>query len=90
MYQHDLGKLLNQLREELGAAGTLSHEARASLRQLADDIDAALQRAGEGQELLHTEHRHRLAEYISHFEAEHPGLVASLRAVMHSLSGAGI
>lgn len=90
MYQHDLGKLLNQLREELGSAGTLSHEARAALRQLADDIDTALQKSGADRELLHEDHRNRLAEYIGHFEAEHPGVAASMRAIMHSLSGAGI
>jgi ElaB/YqjD/DUF883 family membrane-anchored ribosome-binding protein len=90
MYQEDLPRLLDRLREELGASGTLSHESRNALRSLADEIDHTLQAAGEQRGIQHTEHRHRLEELVTHFEADHPGIAATMREVMHSLGKIGI
>lgn len=94
MYQDNLRQLLERLREEIGVAGTLTHESRQRLRELADEIGTALQQAGEqpGAQhgIHHVEHKQRLANLVAQFEADHPGLAATMREVMHSLGQVGL
>jgi hypothetical protein len=90
MYQDNLRQLLERLREDIGDAGTLTHESRQLLRELADEIDAALQGTGEPHGVHHVEHKQRLANLVARFEADHPGLAATMREVMHSLGQVGL
>jgi Sec-independent protein translocase protein TatA len=90
MYQEDLKRLLERLREEVGDAGTLTHESRQLMRELADEIDTALQQSGERHGIHHVEHNRRLANLVAQFEADHPGLAATMREVMHTLGQVGL
>jgi DNA-binding SARP family transcriptional activator len=91
MYQEDeLRKLLSRLRETLAGARLLSPNARRALGDMADDIDKTLQRPSEQREPQHTEHRHRLAELASHFEADHPDIAGAMRQIMDVLGKSGI
>jgi ElaB/YqjD/DUF883 family membrane-anchored ribosome-binding protein len=90
MYQNNLQPLLDRLREQIGDAGTLTHESRQLLRELADEIDEALQASGERHGVHHVEHKQRLANLVAQFEADHPGLAMTMREVMHSLGQVGL
>ena len=83
-------RLLDRLREDIGDAPTLTHAMRQMLRELADDIDNALKASGEARGVVHVEHRKRLAEMVTRFEADHPGLAESMRDIMHSLGQMGL
>jgi hypothetical protein len=90
MNQNDLQPLLERLRGEVTKAGTLTPESRQLLRQLADEIDTALQTGGAAPGAHPAEHKQRLANLLAHFEADHPGLAATLREVTHALGQVGL
>ena len=90
MNQTDLRPLLERLRGEVARAGTLTPESRQSLRRLADEIDSALQTPDSATGTAPAEHKQRLANLVAHFEADHPGLAATLREVTHALGQVGL
>ena len=90
MFQSNLRPLLERLREEVGNAGSLTHESRQLLRERADEIEVALQTPARPEGVQHVEHNQRLASLVAQFEADHPGLAATMREVMLTLGQVGI
>ena len=84
--QTDIKDLLRRVHEELGRGGTLDAETRGLLEAVAAD----LRRTGSTPAVATTASAHRLEELAVQFEAEHPGLSATLREIADVLGKAGV
>jgi len=88
MTDNNLGKLLEQLHNELDNTEAVDEKGRELLRTLNADIQELLERS-EGKQsddsLLE-----RWQDAIDHFEATHPELTSALSHLMTALNNAGI
>lgn len=83
-----LTQLLEHLRRELSAAGTVDDRGRDLLRALTADIEALLERSEtheKDEPLLE-----RLQESIDHFEDKYPSLTNAISSLLTFLNNAGI
>jgi hypothetical protein len=88
MTEKNLSQLLEQVRDELSAAGDVDEKGRELLRALDADIQKILESAEpDGSNDFSLE---RLRETIAHFEVTHPALTTALSSVMNALNNAGI
>ena len=86
MKNTELKPALAALHTELARSPDVDDETRALLRQLADDIDRALDADGDHPaDALSTLESRALA-----FEARHPALTEAIEAVARLLRGAGV
>lgn len=85
MADKTLRDLLEQLRIELGKAGSLDEKGRELLRTLDADIQKILGGPSSPQPV-----QERLQEAIDHFEVDHPAITAALSQILNTLSNAGI
>lgn len=83
--QDELHRLLRQLHDELGRAGSVDDESRELLELVADDI-GALSTSREAA----SEHAPALKRLAVRFESDHPALAATARQVADLLAKAGI
>ena len=88
MNDKKLGRLLEQLHEELGKAEAVDEKGRELLHHLSMDIQKLLERT-EGASADETMLQ-RLQDAIDHFEVTHPALTSALSHMMTILSNAGI
>lgn len=87
MTESSVRDLLQQLHATLESRKTLSEADRELLKHLAADIQAALDRAGEGQQPTLAD---RLQEAVTRFEVTHPDLTATMARAAKTLGDMGI
>jgi len=87
-----LRESLEGLRAELGAETRLDPQLRARLEATLGQIQAALDQAGPGTEIVSdgASFTERLSESARHFEATHPDIAAALGRVIDALAALGI
>jgi hypothetical protein len=87
-----LRQTLSELHEELESSGSIDPGLREPLRQVLQDILAALDRsdAGEASPEAAGSLAERLQEMALGFETEHPTLAGTLNRLTHALSSMGI
>lgn len=87
MTESSVRDLLKQLHHTLESKKPISDADRELLRQLAADIQAALERAGEGQQASLAD---RLQAAVTRFEVTHPDLTATMARAAKTLGDMGI
>jgi hypothetical protein len=90
MDNSELGKLLQQLHDEINNTQAVDEKGSKLLRDLEGDISALLERSGENPVQEHPSIIQRLESALSHFEVTHPDLTALISKLLDSLSNAGI
>jgi hypothetical protein len=87
MTDDDLGKLLEQLRNQLAKIEAVDDRGRELLRALTKDIHALIERSDEDSDDSLLE---RLQDSIDHFETSYPALTSALSRLLTALNNAGI
>ena len=87
MTDNDLGKLLEQLRNELAKTKDVDDRGRELLHELDKDIHDLMRRSDEDSDDSLLE---RIQDSIDYFEASHPTLTSALSSLLTALNNAGI
>jgi uncharacterized protein DUF4404 len=83
MSEEKLRATIREIRAELARAEGLSADSRQSLRQLANDLEAVLERGSKGgSESL----REELGDRVRELEASHPRLSKAIASVIDTLA----
>jgi hypothetical protein len=91
MPDSELRNRLLDLHAELERAPRVDPESRRLLEEMAEDIDALLERSDEADEgAEHASLRDRLTELVREFEEEHPSLATAVGRVATALANLGI
>ncbi len=90
MDQQKLRQLLEQLHAELAQTEVLDTEARAQLKDLMAEVQAALARAEDAAPQEYHTLGGRLREGIRQFERSYPALTWAMGEVLEILSRAGV
>jgi hypothetical protein len=95
--RESLQVLLAKVHERLNEAGSVDRASREQLRQVMADLERALGQGGpegvtgpKGTASAVEAHTPRLESLAVRFEADHPGLAATLRRLIDLLGKAGI
>jgi hypothetical protein len=95
--RESLQVLLAKVHERLNEAGSVDRASREQLRQVMADLERALEKGGpegvigpKGTASAVEAHTPRLESLAVRFEADHPGLAATLRRLIDLLGKAGI
>ena len=87
MTDNDLGKLLEQLRNELAKTEAVDDKGRELLHALDKDIHNLIGRSEEDSDDSILE---RLQDSIDYFETSYPTLTSTLSRLLTALNNAGI
>ena len=85
MPQQDLPEILAELRSEVERLNDLDEVEQARLNQVIDRLQRKLDDDSDDDNLLE-----QLSDSITHFEARHPSVTATLNNIMSLLSNSGI
>lgn len=85
-----LNALLKQVQTELEGATTVDEQGRESLRALARDIQAVLDRPAGGQATADSPLIARLEGAVIQFEVTHPLLTQALSQLLTGLAESGV
>jgi hypothetical protein len=89
--RESLQVLLAKVHERLSEAGSVDTASREQLRQVMGDLERALGQGGtKGVASTVEASTSRLESLAVRFEADHPGLAATLRRLIDLLGKAGI
>ena len=88
MNRDRLRQLLASLHQELGDAKTVDAESRQLMGALMKDLDRVLDSSPAARQ--DGRFQDRLEELLLRFEAQHPGIAASLHELIDTLAKAGI
>jgi len=85
-----LRRALEELHSELERSGPIGPDLEQPLREVLEDILAALEGAGAEGEPPADSLAERLQEMALEFETEHPTLAGTINRLTHALSSMGI
>lgn len=90
MEKQKLEELLNELHSELGRAQAVDEDSRATLRQLAKEIQEILKRSEAERADRYRSLLARLNDAVMQFEGTHPSLTLAIAQVINALVDIGV